>query len=72
MKKNKQKNENNDNINIFDNEWMTLTLFCIIDFGKCKYLREIMYEKDIDELQHHAKYFCKWYKLNIQDFMIGK
>ena len=55
--------------NWYDNEWMNLTLFCINDFGKCKYLREIIYDLDFDEIEHHARLYCKFMKLNEKDFM---
>ncbi len=53
----------------YDNEWMNLTIFCINDFSKCKYLREVIESLDFEELEHHARLYCKFMKLNEKDFM---
>lgn len=49
-------------------EWYKLTVFCIEDFGKCRYLHEIIESLDFDELQHHARLYCKFMKLDEKDF----
>lgn len=54
--------------NWFDDEWMNKTVFCIDDFGKCKLIRELMYDLNFEELEHHARLYCQFIGGNEDDY----
>lgn len=67
-------NEIKDFINnyykIDNEEYYNMVIFCINDFGINKFLRDIMREKDFEELQHHAQLYCRFMKLDENNFKV--